>query len=222
MKPATTNTTSFFGTASWQRSPTSPAVVASIRTGTRGNDLARGEEGALDELNLGLTLSLGIPVDVFEGISTRINLNLSTVSRDDPANPTAESRDRYYLAGVQSETLDRASTLTLMYGLNTSELLGIPNAKTDFHRLVGNARYLGAPRWAATLDGTWTGARSPDEADAFGLRYNRAELLGGAEFKWTAASSVTLLAWVIDYNDQLNGTQNTMEIVVRMRLHRAF
>ena len=38
----------------------------------------------------------------------------------------------------------------------------------------------------------------------------------------TAAPFVTLLAGVIDYDDQLDGTQNTREIVVRLRLHRAF
>jgi hypothetical protein len=222
VKPATTTTQHIFATASWQESPTAPTVVASLRTGSRSNDLASGEVGALDESSLGVSLGLGIPVDVFEGIRTRINTNVALVNRDDPSNTLVESRDRYILAGVQGETPSRSSVLSLMYGLNQTELVNVPNATTDFHRIVANGRHQVAPRWMATLDGTWTGARSPDAAAAAGLAYNRAELMGGAEFEWTAASFVTLLAGVVDYADQRAPGRDTREIVVRLRLHRDF
>lgn len=223
VKPATTTTSSIFGTASWQASPTSATVVASLRRGTRKNDLPQGQEGAIDEQSLGLSLGLGIPVNVLDGFRTRLNLNLSTVNRDDPANLTSESRDRYYLAGIQTESNERTTALNVMYGINTSELLGFTDAKTDFHRLMANGRYLFAPRWTATLDGTWTSARSPDTADpAFGLQYTRTELMGGAEWEWTAASFITLLAGVVNYSDERDPERDTREIMVRLRLHRAF
>ena len=100
---------------------------------------------------------------------------------------------------------------------------GFTDAKTDFHRLMANGRYLFAPRWTATLDGTWTSARSPDTADpAFGLQYTRTELMGGAEWEWTAASFITLLAGVVNYSDERDPERDTREIMVRLRLHRAF
>jgi hypothetical protein len=222
VKPATTTTQNIFATASWQQSPTTPTVVASLRTGSRSNDLARGQVGALDESSLGLSLGLGIPVNVFEGIRTRINTNVAMVNRDDPSNTLVESRDRYILAGVQGETQSRSSAVSLMYGLNKTELVNVPNATTDFHRIVANGRHLVAPRWVVTLDGTLTSARSPDAAGATGLEYNRAELMGGAEFEWTAASFVTLLAGVVDYADQRVPGRDTREIVVRLRVHREF
>jgi hypothetical protein len=222
VKPATTTTRNVFATASWQKSPTAPAVVASLRTGRRTNDLASGQVGAHDESSLGLSLGVGIPVDVFEGIRTRINTNLAVVNRADPSNPLVESRDRYVLTGVQGETPSRSSALSLMYGLNQTELVNVPNATTDFHRIVANGRHQLAPRWVATLDGTWTGARSPVAAGAAGLEYDRSELMGGAEFEWTAASFVTLLAGVVDYADGRVPGRDTQEIVVRLRVHRKF
>jgi hypothetical protein len=108
-----------------------------------------------------------------------------------------------------------------MYGINKSELVNIPDASTDFHRIVGNGRYQVAPRWTATLDGIWTSAESPAAAPA-GLQYTRTELAGGAEFEWTAASFVTLLAGVVNYSDDRDASRDTREIIVRLRLHRAF
>jgi hypothetical protein len=221
VKPATTTTQSIFATASWQESPTSPTVVASVRRGGRTNDLSTGQEGALDESTMGLSLGLGIPVNVFAGYRTRLNANLAMVSRDDPANPAVESSDRYILAGFEGETPTRSRALSVMYGINQSELVNVPNGTTDFHRIVGNARYLVVPRWVATLDGTWTSASSPD-ASPIGLEYSRTELMGGAEFEWTAASFVTLLAGVANYSDQRNASRDTREIIIRVRLHRAF
>ena len=220
-KPATTTTQSIFGNLSWQRSPTSPTVVASLRKGSRANDLASGQTGATDESTTGLSLGLGIPVNVFEGFRTRLNLNLAMVNRDDPANTQVESKDRYILGGFSAETPTRSRALSVMYGINSSELVNIPDAQTDFHRIAGNGRYQVAPRWIATLDGTWTKASSPD-ASIVGLEYNRTELTGGAEFEWTAASFVTLLAGVVNYSDDRDASRDTREIIVRLRLHRAF
>src|SRR5690606_20995073 len=141
VKPATTTATSMSATASWQRSPTSPAVVASLRSGSRSNDLPRGSPGAIAESSLGLSLGLGVPVPLLAGYRSRVHLNAALLRREDPANPAVESRDRYLLAGLQGETFDRGSTAALTYGINTSELLGFEDARTDFHRVVGNARH---------------------------------------------------------------------------------
>ena len=159
---------------------------------------------------------------VVDALRTRVNLNVSVVNRDDPANPQSESRDRYILAGLQGETPDRASSFTLMYGLNTSQLVAFPDADTDFHRVTGNGLYLFRPRWTATLDGSYTTASSAGQASGMGLAYDRTELLAGAEFEWTPASFVTLLGGIVSYKDQIDPDRDTREIVVRLRVHRTF
>ena len=222
VKPATTTNTGLFANLSWQASPQSPTVVASIRHASRQNDLATNEDGALDEQSLGLSFGLGIPVRVVESFRTRVNLNVSAINRDDTANPESESRDRYILAGVQGETPDRSSAFTLMYGLNTSQLLAFPDADTDFHRVMGNGRYLVRHRWTATLDGSYTTVSSAGQASGMGLAYDRTEVLAGAEFEWTAASFVTLVGGVVSYKDQIDPDRDTREIVVRLRVHRTF
>lgn len=222
VKPATTTNTGVFATLSWQRSAQSPAVVASVRQGTRKNDLAVAQDGALDETNQAFSVGASYPVGSLRGLRTKLNLNLSFIDRDDPANPTAGSQDRYYLGGFQGETPDRSTELTLMYGLNQSTLTGFANAQTDFHRLVLNGRQLVAPRWTATLDGTYTAATSPQAAADLGLKYNRLELLAGAEFEWSAASFITFSAGVISYKDQRFPSRDTREVVTRLRVTRAF
>ena len=115
VKPNTTTSAGFFANASWQASPRSPTVVASVRRRTRENGLAAGQSGALDEQSTTLSLGLGLPIGVFQGFRTRLNLNLATISRNDPANPTVESRDRYYLGGFQGSSVDRTSDFPLKY-----------------------------------------------------------------------------------------------------------
>ena len=222
VKLNTTTSAGVFANASWQASPQSPTVVVSVRRQTRENGLAAGQSGALDEQSTTFSLGLGLPIGVFQGFRTRLNLNLATISRNDPANPTVESSDRYYLGGFQGSSVDRTSDFTLMYGLNTTELLAFTDAKTNFHRVVGNFRYLVRPQWTAMFDGTYTGARSPQTAAIDGLQYNRAEFLIGGQFEWTAASLVTLTAGLVSYADERFPTSNTREVVTRLRVHRAF
>ncbi|MBI4521540.1 MAG: hypothetical protein HY701_11940 [Gemmatimonadetes bacterium] len=222
VKPATTTNTGVFATASWQASPQAPAIVASVRQGTRQNDLRAGEDGALDERSLALSFGISYPIQVIAGFRTRLNLNVSAINRDDPANPLVESRDRYYLGGIQGETSDRTSELNLLYGLNQSELLGYENAKTDFHRLVANGRQLIRPRLTALLDLSRTSAKSPEAAEEFGLDYNRTEFLVGGEFEWTPASFITLTGGIVDYSDSRFPTLDTKEVVTRLRVNRSF
>ena len=222
VKTATTTNRGVFASLSWQASPRAPALVASFRQGTRQNDLGAGQNGALDEQNLTLSLAVTYPIRLFEGFRTRLNLNVSAINRDDPDNLTAEYRDRYYLGGIQGETPDRSTELTILYGLNKSEFLGFDNARTDFHRLVANGRHLVRPRLKATLDGTYTAARSPVEAAEFGLHYNRTEFLVGGEFEWTPSSFVILSGGIVSYADQRFPTRDTREIVARLRVNRAF
>jgi hypothetical protein len=222
VKPATTTQTGIFATANWQASQTSPTVVASVRQGARKNDLARGQSGALDETNRAVSLGLGIPVGEVMGLETRVNLNVSAVNRDDPSNPSVESKDRYFLGGFQAQDAERTRQFQLMYGLNRSELQQIADAKTDFHRVVGNARYLVAPRYTATFEGTYTAARSPQSTTLSTLYYNRGEFLLGGEFEWTAASFISLTAGLTTYSNVRSPNENTNEIVTRIRVHRAF
>ena len=222
VKPATTTNTAAYAQASWQAAPRSASLVASVRKGSRTNNLAAAATGAQDESTTALSLGVGLPIAQVGAFHTRLNLNASAVARTDPSNTTVNSRDRYYLAGFQGETDTRASSYNVMYGLNTTSLTAIANAKTDFHRAVANVRYRVAPRVTATLDGTVTAARSPEGAGDLALEYDRRELLAGGEYEWTAASFVTLNAGVVSYADQRFPTRNTRELVTRIVLHRAF
>lgn len=222
VKPTTTTNSQIFGNASWQKSPGAVALLGSYRQGTRSNTLKQGQTGALDETSTAISLGAGIPVGELRGFTNRLNLNVTTINRDDPSNPAVDSQDRYVLFGVEGETSSRASRYNLMYGLNTTELSSVPGSKTNFGRLVGNVRWLVAPRWTATMDGTYSSASSDDRTAQFGLNYARRELLGGAQFEWTEASFVTLTAGVVSYADQLVPTRNTRELVTRLTVHRSF
>ena len=222
VKPATTTQTRIFGNLNWQKSSTSPTVVASVRQGTRKNDILAGQSGAMDEKSTALSLGLGIPVGSFMGYETRLNTNVSLVDRKDPSNLQVESRDRYYLGGVQGQNQARTNQYMLMYGLNSSQLTAIANSKTNFHRIVGNVRYLVAPQWTSTFDGTYTKAESPVVAGVNNLQYNRGEFMLGGEFEWTASSFVSFTAGLTNYSDIRAPTQNTKEFVTRLHVHRAF
>jgi hypothetical protein len=224
VKPATTTSSGIFGQASWQASPTAVALVGSLRVGSRSNDVARGQTGALDEATTAVSLGAGIPVATLAGYATRLNANVTAIDREDVANPSVDSKDRYFVFGVEGQTDSRANRFNLAYGLNTTELTSIATSKTRFHRAVGNVRYLVAPRWSATLDGVYTTVGTPDAADdlAWGLKYDRQELLVGGEFEWSAASFVTLTAGMVKYADELVPTRDTRELVTRLTVHRAF
>lgn len=222
VKPATTTNTGVFVSSSWQASPASVSLVGSVRAGSRSNDLPKGQTGALDESSNAVSVGAGIPIGALRGFRNRLNLNVTSIRRKDPQNPIVDSEDRYFLFGVQGETDSRARRFNLMYGINTTELTSVADSKTDYGRLVGNVRWLLAPRWTATLDGTYSTASTDDRTALVGLDYARRELLAGAQYDWTETSFVTLTAGVVKYADALLPTRNTTELLTRLTVHRAF
>ena len=155
-------------------------------------------------------------------LQTRVSLNGSWIERSDPANPVADTRDLYYLAGVQGETPSRAVSFSLLAGQNRAELPGLAAGRTTFDRLVASGRRQLNDRWAVRFDGGITAARSPDAAAAPGPRYTRVEALGGGEWTWRQDALITLTAGVVTYDDKRTPGLNTRELVARIRLSRAF
>ena len=219
--PATTRGRNGFATLTWQ-APREVMVTGSLRLGTRGNGLAEGTPGALDQSTLAASAGVAVPVGVLAAFRTRVSLNGSWVERSDPANPIADTRDLYLLAGVQGETPSRATSFSLLAGQNRSELPGFLNGSTTFDRLSAAGRRQLNERWAVRFDGGITAARSPAAATAPGPRYTRTEALGGGEFAWRRDALITLTAGVVTYADERTPGLDTRELVARIRLSRAF
>jgi hypothetical protein len=219
--PATTRARSGFATLTWQ-APREVLVTGSLRLGTRGNDLAAGTPGALDQESRSASAAVVVPVAMLAGLQTRVSLNGSWVARSDPANPVADTRDLYYLAGVQGETPSRNTSFSLLAGQNRSEFPGLADGRTTFDRLVAAGRRQLTDRWAVRFDGGITAARSPESATAPGPRYTRTEALGGGEWTWRQDALVTLTAGVVTYADRRTPGLDTRELVARVRLSRAF
>lgn len=218
---ATTTNRGAFATLTWQ-APREMVFTGSLRLGTRGNGLAVGDSGALDQSTRAFTAAAQVPVALVSAFRTRLSLNGSWIQRSDPANPFGDTRDLYYLAGIQAETPDRVMDLSLLAGQNRSKFGGVPDGSTTFDRLVLAGRREIDPRWSARFDGALTTARSPDSFTAPGPRYTRTEALGGGEFKWREDAVVTFTAGVVSYHDRRTPALNTRELVARIRLSRAF
>lgn len=218
---ATTTNRGAFATLTWQ-APREMVFTGSLRLGTRGNDLATGSPGALDEATRALSAGALVPVALHPAFRTRVSLNASWVSRSDDANPLGDTRDLYYLVGLQGETLDRVMDASLLVGQNRSEFPGLDGGRTTFDRLVLAGRRQISPRWSARFDGALTAAHSPENATAPGPRYTRTEALGGGEFTWREDAAVTFTAGVVSYADRRNPALDTHELVARIRLSRGF
>jgi hypothetical protein len=178
--------------------------------------------GALDQATRSFSASALVPVALVPWLRTRVSLNGSWISRADPANPLGDTRDLYYLAGIQGETADRGTDVSLLAGQNQSRFPGTQDGRTTFDRLVVAARRQLTPAWAARFDGTYTGARSPDAATAPGPRYTRTEALGGGEWAWREDTAVNFTAGVVSYADGRSPSLDTRELVARIRLSRSF
>jgi hypothetical protein len=222
VKTATTTNSTIFGTANWQQSPNGLGLYATVRVGTRTNDLARGFDGALDEQTLSLSGGTSVPIGQFSGYNTRLSLNATIVDRDDPQNLLSGSKDLYLLGGLHAATEDEESTGSVLVGMNTSELTGVASSQVDIFRLAANGRHRLTTEWSATADGSYTVASSPDGAGASALDYNRIELLGGAEYEWRISTVVGLTVGMISYTDNLFPTRDTRELIARLRVSRAF
>jgi hypothetical protein len=222
VKTTTTTTSTVFGTANWQASPSGLGLYATVRVGTRSNDLTRGFDGALDEQTLSLSGGASVPIGQISGYATRLSLNASIIDRDDPENALSGSKDLYLLGGLYAETEDRESTGSVLLGMNTSELTGVPDSKTDIFRLAASGRHRLTTEWAGTADGSYTIASSSDATGPSGLDYNRIELLGGAEYEWRISTLVGLTLGMISYTDNLFPTRDTRELIARLRVSRSF
>jgi hypothetical protein len=218
---ATTSDADAFGTLTWQ-GPRDLVLTGSLQLGTRGNDLAEGTAGALDQSTRALSAGAQVPVAIFPAFRTRVSLNGSWVSRTDRANPLGDTRDLYYLAGIEGETQDRGTGVSLLAGQNRSDFPGLEDGSTVFDRLVVALRRQITPRWGARLDGAATVARSSDDPDAPGPRYTRTEATGTGEFAWREDTGITLTAGVVSYADRRVPDLDTRELVLRLRLSRAF
>lgn len=218
---ATTTNRGGFATLTWQ-APREMLFTGSLRLGTRENDLAANSPGALDQSTRTFTAAAQVPVALFPAFRTRVSLNGSFISRSDPANPLADTRDLYFLAGIQGETLDRDMDVSLMAGQNQSEFPEIDGGSTTFDRLVFAARRRFTERWTARFDGSYTGARSEADAAVPGPRYTRTEALGGGEFTWRENMAITFTAGVVSYGDKRTPALDTRELVARIRLSQAF
>jgi len=210
-----------FATVTWQ-APRDVLLTGSLRLHSRGNALAEGTPGALDQSTLSASGGMSVPVGALAAFHTRVNLNGSWVERSDPSNPFAETRDLYFLAGVQGETESRETFVSLMAGQNRSEFPGLPEGNTTFDRMTAAGRHQLTARWAVRFDGGFTAARSPDSGTSPGPRYTRAEALGGGEFAWRPDALISLTAGVVDYSDDRVPGLDTRELVLRLRLSRAF
>jgi hypothetical protein len=218
---ATTTNRGAFATVTWQ-APREMLFTGSFRLGTRGNDLAASTPGALDQTTHTLTAAAQVPVALFPAFRTRVSLNGSYISRSDPANPLADTRDLYFLAGIQGETLDRDMDLSLLAGQNVSDFPELDGGSTTFDRLVLAGRRRLSERWTARFDGAFTNARSPSTAAVPGPRYTRTEALGGGEFTWRQDTAITFTAGVVSYADKRVPALDTRELVARIRLSQAF
>jgi hypothetical protein len=210
-----------FGTVTWQ-APRDVLVTGSLRLHARTNDLGQGTPGALDQSTVSASGGVTVPVGVLAAFRTRVSLNGSWIERSDPTNPFADTRDLYLLAGVQGETESRRTSFSLMGGQNRAEFPGLAEGSTTFDRLTAAGRHQLTARWAARFDGGMTAARSPESATAPGPRYTRVEALGGGEFAWRPDALVSLTAGVVDYTDDRVPGLDTRELVLRLRLSRAF
>lgn len=219
--PATTRGRGGFATVTWQ-APRDVLVTGSLRLATRDNGLGEGTPGALDQSTLAASGGVAVPVGLLATFRTRVSLNGAWVERSDPANPIADTRDVYFLAGVQGETPSRGTSFSLMAGQNRSEFDGVADGSTTFDRLTAAGRRQLTERWAVRFDGGLTAARSPDAPTAPGPRYTRVEALGGGEFAWRPDAMITLTAGVVDYSDRRVSALDTRELVLRIRLSRAF
>jgi hypothetical protein len=218
---ATTTNRGAFATLTWQ-APREMVFTGSMRLGTRDNGLAASTPGALDQTTRAFTAAAQVPVALVPAFRTRLSLNGSWVQRSDPANPTGDTRDLYYLAGIDAETPDEKTNAAFLVGQNRSDFPGLPDGNTTFDRLVLAGHRQIDPRWAARFDGALTTARSPDSFTAPGPRYTRTEALGGGEFKWREDAVVTFTAGVVSYHDRRTPGLNTRELVARIRLSRSF
>ncbi|MGQ0813659.1 MAG: hypothetical protein ACT4O1_04265, partial [Gemmatimonadota bacterium] len=218
-KLATTTSSGMFANLSWQQSRDAVLLSVSARVGSRLNNLPSTQAEAIDETNQAFSAAVGLPLGRFAGLRTRLNLNAAFIDRSDPANADADTRDTYYLGGIQAETAERTSDFSVAYGINRTEFGG--TSGTDFGRLLVSGRRQLATGIAALIDVSRVAASS-DATSTFPIDYNRLELIGGGEFEVIRSTLLTVNAGVISYSDGRDSSLDTKETIARVSLRRAF
>lgn len=221
-RDATTKSTGAYGTLSWQKSRDALLVTASARVGSRSNDLAAGRFEARDESNHAFSGGVSVPLPEFKALRPRLTFNTSLIERTDAVNALGDTRDMYYLGGVQAESRNQLSQYALLFGINKAELTSQPSSNTDFRRILATVRHNFNERFTGLLDATGTDASSPTATNGLGLRYSRMELLGGGEYAHNAASILTLTGGLVSFDDERAPGNNTKEVLVRLRMSRTF
>ena len=224
-KPGTTDTGSLTLDVAWQPDPLSPGFAIGYRTYNRQNDLSTVGAGGVQEDTNTYSAGAFIPVRILSGLRSRINLNWTSVGREDKRNSQTGTNNRYYLLGFASRFEDRPTEFSLTYGLNTSDLTGFANAETTFNRVLLKGRHGLNNRLFATGDLMLTTASSPEPASGqqvMGLKYTRTEFTVGGEYYWTTTSYASLRAGFGSYTDNRRTGLDTTEFTLRLRLVRSF
>jgi len=221
-KPATTSNQALTLDLFWQPDPQAPGFAFGYRDYSRQNDLSQGDVGAMEESTGTLSAGAFVPVQIVNGINTRVSFNFTNVGRDDARNPLTGTKNTYLLFGLSNRFENRPTDFSLTYGINTSELTGYPDATTTFNRAMLRARHAFTERIAGLGDVVVTTASSPAAAGNLGLDYSRFEATAGAEYYWATTSYASLRAGVISYTDNRRTGLDTSQFVVRLRLTQAF
>jgi hypothetical protein len=220
-KPVTTATSALTLDVFWQPDPARPGFSLGYRTFGRNNDLLASADGGMDENTSTYSGGAFIPVRLFGGMRSRININYANVGREDALNSLTGTKNTYYLIGLSNRFDDRPTEFTVTYGLNTAELTGY-DAQTTFNRLLFKGRHGFTSKVFGIADLTYTGASSPESAGALGFAYNRLSAVGGAEYRWSQSWWASLEAGFGSYTDDRRSGLDTTEMLLRLRLNRTF
>jgi hypothetical protein len=220
-KFTTTGTSSLTLDLMYQQDPNTPGFALGYRSYGRQNDLTDRAQGGIDELTSTYSAGAFLPVNVFNGVNSRINMNFSSIGREDGVNPNTGTNNTYYLLGLYNRFLDRPTEFSVTYGLNTSELTGF-DAQTTFNRVLVKGRHGLSERLYATADLSLLTASSPASAGLLGLKYSRTAFMFGGEYYWTSASYASLRAGYGTYRDDRRTGVDTSEFSLRLRLVRGF
>jgi hypothetical protein len=221
--PGTVRTRGGWAAATWQAPRNGIYLSGSARLSERGNGLSRAEDGPLDESTRSLTTGASVPLHAFAAVRTRVHLNAAFIEREDRFRRAAGTRDLYLLGGVQVESLDRGSEVSVMLGGNRAE---VPTPASDGiatqRRVLASGRHRLTEAWLARFDGSLTAATSGAGSAPAGSRYRRGEAVAGGEWTWRRDTILSFGAGVVSFADHVGGATDTRELVAQLRMSRSF
>ncbi|MFC1559093.1 hypothetical protein ACFL39_00695 [Gemmatimonadota bacterium] len=221
-KAVTTGTSALTLDLFWQSDATAPGFSVGYRDYARQNDATDLSSGGVDETTGTVSAGAYFPMQLIPGLQSRLNINYTTIGREDVRNTLTGSQNDYYMVGFTNRFTNRPTEFSVTYGINTSELTGYEDALTTFNRLLLKGRHAINQKLSALADIVMTTASSPEAAGSLGLDYNRTEMTGGAEYYWSTTSFASLRAGYISYTDNRQTGFDTTQFVVRLRLTQAF